>query len=60
MDWSEWIGEQVSELENCCGSVFVRCCWKKLVAEARGQFGKPEEGECPTLEAAAKQRLVKA
>jgi hypothetical protein len=28
------------------------------VAEARGQFGNPEEGECPPLEAVAK-RLIK-
>jgi hypothetical protein len=30
----------------------------KLIAEA-GQFGSPEEGDHPPLEAAAKQRLVK-
>jgi hypothetical protein len=30
-----------------------------LVAEARGQFRNPEEGEHPPLEAATKQRLVK-
>jgi hypothetical protein len=48
----------VSELENCCGSVVVRCC-EKLVAEARGQFGSTEEGERPPLEAVTRERLVK-
>jgi hypothetical protein len=32
---------------------------KGAVAEAGGQFGNPEEGERPPLEAATKQRLVK-
>jgi hypothetical protein len=31
----------------------------KFVAEARGYFGNPEEGEGPPLEAATKQQLVK-
>jgi hypothetical protein len=35
-----------------------RC--QKLVAEARGQFGNPEEVERPPLEAVIRQRLVKA
>jgi hypothetical protein len=30
-----------------------------VVAEARGQFGNPEEGERLPLEAATRQRLVK-
>jgi hypothetical protein len=30
-----------------------------LVAEARGQFGNPEKGERPPLEAVTRQRLVK-
>jgi hypothetical protein len=30
----------------------------KLVAEAQGQVGNPEEVECPSMEAAAR-RLVK-
>jgi hypothetical protein len=30
-----------------------------LVAEIGGQFGNPEEGEHPLLEAATKQQLVK-
>jgi hypothetical protein len=30
-----------------------------VVAEARGQFGNPEEGERPPLEAVTSQRLVK-
>jgi hypothetical protein len=34
----------VGELENCCGLFVVSCCCEKLVAEARGQFGNPEEG----------------
>jgi hypothetical protein len=34
----------------------VSCCCEKLVAEAQGQFGNPEEGERPQLEAATKQR----
>jgi hypothetical protein len=47
----------VSELD-CCGSVFVSCCCEKLVAEARGQFGNPEEEERPPLEAVTR-KLVK-
>jgi hypothetical protein len=31
----------------------------KLVAEALGQFGNPEKGERPPLEAATQQRLMK-
>jgi hypothetical protein len=38
------------------GIVFVNCCCEKLVAEARGQFGDPVEGERPSLEATTKQR----
>jgi hypothetical protein len=34
----------------------MSCCSEKLVAEARGQFGNPEEGQSPPLEAATKQR----
>jgi hypothetical protein len=49
----------VSELENCCGSVVVIFCCEKLLAAVRGQFGNPEEGECPPLEAVTRQRLVK-
>jgi hypothetical protein len=48
----------VSELEDCCGSVLVSCCCYKLVAEAWGQFGNPEEGEHPPLEAVTR-KLVK-
>jgi hypothetical protein len=33
---------------------------EKPAAEAKGQFGNPEEGECPPLEVATKQRLVKS
>jgi hypothetical protein len=29
-------------------------------SRSRGEFGNPEEGECPPLEAAIKQRLLKA
>jgi hypothetical protein len=35
-------------------------CCENLVAEARGQFGNPEEGERPPLETVTRQRLVKA
>jgi hypothetical protein len=31
----------------------------KLVAEERGQFGNPEEGERPSSEAVTRQRLLK-
>jgi hypothetical protein len=48
-----------SELEDCCCSVPTSCCCYQPVAEARGHFGNPEEGEHPPLEAATKQRLVK-
>jgi hypothetical protein len=37
----------------------VSCCSYKLEAEARGQFGNPEEGERPLLEAVTRQRLMK-
>jgi hypothetical protein len=37
----------------------VSCCCEKLVVEARVQFGNPEEGEYPSLEAVTEQRLVK-
>jgi hypothetical protein len=33
----------------------VSCCCEKLVAEARGQFGNPEEGERPQLEAVTRK-----
>jgi hypothetical protein len=46
-------------LDNHGGSVVVSCCCEKLVAEAWGYFGNPEEGERPLLKVAAKQRLVK-
>jgi hypothetical protein len=36
----------------------VSCCCEKLVAEAGGQFGNPEEGERPQLEAVTR-KLVK-
>jgi hypothetical protein len=31
----------------------------KLVGEVRGQFGNPQEGEGPPLEAVTRQQLVK-
>jgi hypothetical protein len=40
---SYWSG--VSESEDCCGAVVVGCWCYKLVAEAREQFGIPEEGQ---------------
>jgi hypothetical protein len=57
VEWSERVGE--SDLEDCCGSVPVSCCCYKLVAEALGQFGNPEDGERPPLEAVTRQQLVK-
>jgi hypothetical protein len=33
---------RVSELENCCSSVLVRCFCGKLIAETRGLFGNSE------------------
>jgi hypothetical protein len=56
-EWSE-VSLLVSELDDCCGSVVVSCCCEKLVAEARGQFGNPEEGERSALEAVTR-KLVK-
>jgi hypothetical protein len=38
--------------------VKFRC--EKLVAEARGVFGNPEEGERPPLETVTRQRMMKA
>jgi hypothetical protein len=37
----------------------VSCCCEKMVAEAQGHFGNPEEGERPQLKAVTRQRLVK-
>jgi hypothetical protein len=37
----------------------VGCCCEKVVAEVRGEYGNPEQGEHMPLEAATKQRLVK-
>jgi hypothetical protein len=45
VEWSELVGERTAAM--------------KLVAEARGQFRNPEEGERPPLEAVTRQRLVK-
>jgi hypothetical protein len=45
-------------VSECCGSVLVSCCCEKLLAEARGQFENPEEGERPPLEAVT-SKLVK-
>jgi hypothetical protein len=48
------LGVAGSESEDSCSTVVVSCCCEKLVAEARGQFGNPEEGERPPIEAATK------
>jgi hypothetical protein len=56
VEWRELVGEWVSELD-CCGSVLVSCWCEKLLAEARGQFGNPEEGERPPLEAVTRKRV---
>jgi hypothetical protein len=53
-EWSEVSG-LVSELEDWFGSAVVSCCCEKLVAEAREQFGNPDEGERPPLEAVTRQ-----
>jgi hypothetical protein len=34
----------VSQSENCCGSVFMSCCYKKLVTLARDSFGTKRKG----------------
>jgi hypothetical protein len=47
--------ESICELEDCWSSAIVTCCCEKLVAEARGQFGNPEEGERPPLEAVTRR-----
>jgi hypothetical protein len=48
----------VSEFDNRWGSVVVYCCCEKLVTEAQGKLGNPEERECPTLQNVAR-KLVK-
>jgi hypothetical protein len=48
----------VSYSENCNSVVVSRCCYK-LVAEAGGPFGNPEQEKSPPLEAVIEQRLVK-
>jgi hypothetical protein len=47
------VGELVRELRF---SLVHCCCWK-MVAEARGQFGNPEEAERPPLKAVTRQQL---
>jgi hypothetical protein len=51
-------GESVS-WRTALVQLLLSCCCEKLVAEAQGQFGNPEEGERPPLEAATKQRICK-
>jgi hypothetical protein len=46
-------------MSELCSSVVVSCCFQKFVAEARGQFGNPKEGEIPSLEAVPRQQPVK-
>jgi hypothetical protein len=48
-DREEFVGELVSPLEVCCGSVVVSCCCEKLVDDARRQLGNSEEEECSPL-----------
>jgi hypothetical protein len=48
----------VSELEDCCSSVFVNYRCERLIAEARGQLRNPEEVVCLLLEAMTR-KLVK-
>jgi hypothetical protein len=55
VSWYCGVSWLASELEDCCGSVLVCCCCYKLVAEARGQFGNPEEGVRPLLEAVTRK-----
>jgi hypothetical protein len=50
--------ELVDELENL-GSVLVSCSLEKLVSEARGRFGYPEEVERSPLEAVTRRQQVK-
>jgi hypothetical protein len=54
--------ELVGKLVSVRGLLGLSCC-ESLLIEAgswrRGQFGNPEEGECPPLEATTKQWLVK-
>jgi hypothetical protein len=59
LQWNEMSWLVSSQSEDYCGSVLVSCCCEKLVAEDRGQFRNPEEGERPPLEAATEQRLAK-
>jgi hypothetical protein len=58
VEWSELVGECVNELEDGYGSVLVSVA-VRLVAETRGQFGKPDDGEYTALKAVTKQRLMK-
>jgi hypothetical protein len=53
----DWPTERSSQHNfDLMGLNLVSYCCQKLVAEPRRQFGKPEEGERPPLEAATKQR----
>jgi hypothetical protein len=36
-------------------SARVHCESRVTVAEARGEFGKPDEGKCPPLEAVSRE-----
>jgi hypothetical protein len=51
VEWIELVGESV----NRWGSVVVRYCSEKLVAEVREQFETPEEVERPPLHAVTRQ-----
>jgi hypothetical protein len=46
-------------MDNHWSSTVVSCCCEKLVAEAKGLYENPEEGEHPPMEAITKQWLVK-
>jgi hypothetical protein len=59
VEWSQSVGELVSELDNPCSSVVVNCCCEKLVAEARDSLGTQRKEKVCHLEAATKQQLVK-
>jgi hypothetical protein len=48
-----WMSQRTAEISRCELLLLETGSW------GRGQFGNPEEGERPLLEASAEQRLMK-
>jgi hypothetical protein len=58
MEWSEVVGEWMCELRGLLRFSPYELLLLEAGSWGTGQFGNPEEGESPLLEAATKRRLV--